>query len=129
MRLALLTLLLVVAVSGGFFSRIKEKTKEVFSNGHHFAQKLKNATKIGFQKFLMKTGLMKIRDKFRKVRDKALKLLQLTPEMLKSLKERLKKMTLFKRDKVQANGDTVTEINAKTKVDKVLYQADILLTP
>nr|CDJ84799.1 Peptidase M12A and Metridin ShK toxin domain containing protein [Haemonchus contortus] len=124
MRLILLTLLLAVAVSGGFLGNVKEQAKEVLGKESKFVQKLKS----GFQKFLDETGLSRIADKFKKVKDKIVKTLKLSPELLKSLKERLKNLRLFKRNRVQEVGDSVTEINAFNKVENDFYQADIALT-
>ncbi|XGW10932.1 hypothetical protein V3C99_012437 [Haemonchus contortus] len=124
MRLILLILLLAVAVSGGFLGNVKEQAKEVLGKESKFVQKLKS----GFQKFLDETGLSKIADKFKKVKEKIVKTLKLSPELLKSLKERLKNLRLFKRNRVQEVGDSVTEINAFNKVENDFYQADIALT-
>ncbi|VDO76204.1 unnamed protein product [Haemonchus placei] len=124
MRLILLTLLLAVAVSGDFHSNAEEQTKEVLKRESKFVQTLKT----GFKKFLDETGLSRIADKFKKVKDKIVKTLKLTPELLKSLKERLKNLRLFKRNRVQEVGDSVPEINAHNNVENDFYQADIALT-
>nr|CDJ84801.1 Peptidase M12A domain containing protein [Haemonchus contortus] len=124
MRLILLTLLLAVAVSGDFLRNVEEQPKEVLKRESNFVQKLKT----GFQKFLDETGLSRIADKFKKVKEKVVKTLKLSPELLKSLKERLKNLRLFKRNRIQEGGDSITEINAFNKVENDFYQADIALT-
>ncbi|PIO55730.1 hypothetical protein TELCIR_22883, partial [Teladorsagia circumcincta] len=139
MRLILLTLLLVVAVDGG----VLDKVKGVFTGEGSFGQKLKNATAVGFKKNLdprlhrtlltylqlfENTALFKIRDKIRSMKEKVLKTLELTPAMMKSLQERLKKLRPIKNDKVQEMGDTITEVNENSQVDQYLYQGDVVLT-
>ncbi|KAK6055819.1 astacin [Cooperia oncophora] len=121
MRLILLTLLLIAAVDGG----IIDKVKGAFSGEGSFGQKLKNATIVGFKKLLTalsrflyiklqlfeNTALFKIRDKIRSMKDKVLKTLELTPKMMKSLEERLKRLRPIKKDKVAEKGDSITEVN------------------
>ncbi|PIO66970.1 hypothetical protein TELCIR_11299, partial [Teladorsagia circumcincta] len=124
MRLLLLSLLLVVAVNGGIFDKIKE----VFTGQSSLGHKLKNATVVGFKKLFENTALFKIRDKIRSMKDKVLKTLELSPQMMKSLQERLKKLRPIKQDKVQEMGDTITEVNENSEVDQYLYQGDVVLT-
>ncbi|PIO58945.1 hypothetical protein TELCIR_19606 [Teladorsagia circumcincta] len=124
MRLILLTLLLVVAANGG----ILDKVKGVFTGEGSFGQKLKNATVVGFKKLFENTALFKIRDKIRSMKEKVLKTLELSPAMMKSLQERLKKLRPIKNDKVQQMGDTITEVNENSQVDQYLYQGDVVLT-
>ncbi|XGW10507.1 hypothetical protein V3C99_012194 [Haemonchus contortus] len=120
MRLILFTLLLVVAVNGGFLSKIKD----VFSGQGSIGQKLKNATIIGGQKIKNAT----INGFTKRVEGKILKTLRLTPELLKSLQERLKKWRPIKNDKVEEAGDSIEEINENSHVGEDLYQADMILT-
>ncbi|KAK5967528.1 Astacin [Trichostrongylus colubriformis] len=47
---------------------------------------------------------------------------------MKALWERLKKMRLFKRDKVNEKGDCIEEVNEKNNITGELYQVDMLLT-
>ncbi|PIO59129.1 astacin [Teladorsagia circumcincta] len=74
------------------------------------------------------TALFKIRDKIRSMKEKVLKTLELSPAMMKSLQERLKKLRPIKNDKVQEIGDTITEVNENSQVDQYLYQGDVVLT-
>ncbi|KAK6040239.1 astacin [Cooperia oncophora] len=124
MRLILLTLFLIAAVDGG----IVDKVKGVFSGEGSFGQKLKNATIVGFKKLFENTALFKIRDKIRSMKDKVLKTLELTPKMMKSLEERLKRLRPIKKDKVAEKGDSITEVNEYSQVGQDLYQSDMVLT-
>ncbi|KAK6055815.1 astacin [Cooperia oncophora] len=124
MRLILLTLFLIAAVDGG----IIDKVKGAFSGEGGFGQKLKNATIVGFKKLFENTALFKIRDKIRSMKDKVLKTLELTPKMMKSLEERLKRLRPIKKDKVAEKGDSITEVNEYSQVGKDLYQSDMVLT-
>ncbi|WKY02382.1 hypothetical protein Q1695_015992 [Nippostrongylus brasiliensis] len=127
MRLLFLVLLLAVVASGGFFKDLGSKVKGVFSGENSIGQKLKNATITGFHKVFNTTAVHKIREKLRKLKDKVAKTLKLTPEMMKSLKERLQKIRLIKTDKIKPKGDTIEEINSNAKVAEELFQGDILL--
>ncbi|KAK6018277.1 hypothetical protein OSTOST_16150 [Ostertagia ostertagi] len=124
MRLILLTLLLVLAVNGG----VLDKVKGVFTGEGSFGQKLKNATIVSFKKLFENTALFRINDKIRSMKEKVLKTLELSPAMMKSLQERLKKLRPFKNDKVHEMGDTITDVNKNSQVDQYLYQGDMLLT-
>ncbi|WKY02130.1 hypothetical protein Q1695_015834 [Nippostrongylus brasiliensis] len=93
MRLLFLVLLLTVVVSGGFIKDLGSKVKGVFSGENSIGQKLKNATITGFHKVFNTTAVHKIREKLRQLKDKVVKTLKLTPEMMKSLKERLQPKT------------------------------------
>ncbi|KAK6018276.1 astacin, partial [Ostertagia ostertagi] len=124
MRLILLTLLLVLAVNGG----VLDKVKGVFSGEGSFGQKLKNATIVSFKKLFENTALFRINDKIRSMKEKVLKTLELSPAMMKSLQERLKKLRPFKNDKLHEMGDTITDVNKNSQVDQYLYQGDMLLT-
>ncbi|WKY02380.1 hypothetical protein Q1695_015991 [Nippostrongylus brasiliensis] len=95
MRLLFLVLLLAVTASGGFFKDLGSKVKGVFSGENSIGQKLKNATITGFHKVFNTTAVHKIREKLRKLKDKVVKTLKLTPEMMKSLKERLQEKGQF----------------------------------
>ncbi|KAK5965859.1 Zinc metalloproteinase [Trichostrongylus colubriformis] len=57
-----------------------------------------------------------------------LKALHLSPAMMKSLAERLKKWRPFRRDRVRKNGDDINEINARSNVSRILYQGDMTLS-
>ncbi|KAK6035805.1 astacin [Cooperia oncophora] len=126
MRLILLTLFLIVAVDGG----IVDKVKGVFSGDGSFGQKLKNATIVGFKKLFENTALFKIRDKIRSMKEKVLKTLELTPQMMKSLQERLKRLRPIRKDKVAETNarDSITDVNEYSQVGKDLYQSDMVLT-
>ncbi|WKX99264.1 hypothetical protein Q1695_014277 [Nippostrongylus brasiliensis] len=130
MRLCLLILLLMaLCVSGGIFDGVGSKVKDLLSGGKTLGEKIKNATKKGFSKFLNVTRLVNIREKFDKLRDKIKKTLQLSPERLAALKEKLSKLKPMKREKVHEEGDSIEEINEKSEVDGLLFQSDIVLTP
>uniref|UniRef100_A0A0N4WUG7 Metalloendopeptidase n=1 Tax=Haemonchus placei TaxID=6290 RepID=A0A0N4WUG7_HAEPC len=73
-------------------------------------------------------SFLKIRDTFKRVEEKIVKTLRLTPELLKSLQERLKKWRPIKNDKVEEAGDSIEEINENSQVGEDLYQADMVLT-
>ncbi|VDL71828.1 unnamed protein product [Nippostrongylus brasiliensis] len=128
MRLLFLVLLLAVVANGGFFKDLGSKVKGVFSGENSIGQKLKNATITGFHMVFNNTAVQKIREKLRKLKDKVVKTLKLTPEMMKSLKERLQKIRFIKTDKIKPTGDTIEEINSNAKVAEDLFQGDILLT-
>ncbi|KAK6031527.1 hypothetical protein OSTOST_02319, partial [Ostertagia ostertagi] len=59
---------------------------------------------------------------------KVLKSLKLSPEMVKSLSERLEKLPKFPHDHINAKGDSITEINENSEVGEELFQSDIILT-
>lgn len=59
---------------------------------------------------------------------KVMKTLELSPEMLKSLKERLKLLRPIKQDKVKEEGDSISDINELNGVGQELFQSDIALT-
>ncbi|WKY04532.1 hypothetical protein Q1695_005500 [Nippostrongylus brasiliensis] len=130
MRLCLLILLLMaLCVSGDIFDGMGSKVKDLLSGGKTLGEKIKNATKKGFSKFLNVTRLANIREKFDKLRDKIKKTLELSPERLAALKEKLSKLKPMKREKVREEGDSIEEINQKSEVDGLLFQSDIVLTP
>ncbi|WKX99209.1 hypothetical protein Q1695_014243 [Nippostrongylus brasiliensis] len=130
MRLCLLILLLMaLCVSGGIFDGMGSKVKDLLSGGKTLGEKIKNATKKGFSKFLNVTRLVNIREKFDKLRDKIKKTLELSPERLAALKEKLSKLKPMRREKVREEGDSIEEINQKSEVDGLLFQSDIVLTP
>ncbi|PIO70010.1 hypothetical protein TELCIR_08152 [Teladorsagia circumcincta] len=110
MKIILLTLLLTVAVNGGFLDDLRSKVKNLF-RGELFSRTVLN-----------------IHDKFIHMQDKVLKSLKLSPEMVKSLRERLEKLPKFPHDHINKKGDSITEINEKSKVGEELFQSDIILT-
>ncbi|RCN46497.1 astacin [Ancylostoma caninum] len=121
MRLLLLTLLLVACVGAGIFGDLVSNVKGVFTGEDSLGTKLKNATVNAFRK-------LKLRERFRGMRSKILKTLKLTPNMLKSLKERLSKLRPTKQDHIKKEGDSINEINAKINATEHLFQSDIALT-
>ncbi|VDP07589.1 unnamed protein product [Heligmosomoides polygyrus] len=90
MRLILLLLLLAVAANGGVFDSLSKKVKGVFGGEGSFGEKLKNATIVGFRKLFNNTAVSGFRQRLKSMKAKVMKTLELSPEMLKSLKERLK---------------------------------------
>ncbi|KIH50646.1 hypothetical protein ANCDUO_19274 [Ancylostoma duodenale] len=70
---------------------------------------------------------IKLREKFSKIKDKAKKMLELTPKMMASLKEKLKKLRPRKYVKVHEEGDSIEEINQNNGVGAYLFQSDIVL--
>ncbi|KIH51850.1 hypothetical protein ANCDUO_18057 [Ancylostoma duodenale] len=121
MRLLFLTLLLAVCVGAGLLGNLGSKVKGVFSGENSLGAKLKNATINAFRK-------LKLHERFRGMRNKILKTLKLTPKMLKSLKERLKKLRPIKQDHIKKEGDSIDQINAKLSATEHLFQSDIALT-
>ncbi|VDO69909.1 unnamed protein product [Heligmosomoides polygyrus] len=128
MRLFLLLLLLVVAANGGIFDSISEKVKGVFGGEGSFGEKLKNATIVGFRKLFNNTAVSRFRQRLKSMQAKVMKTLELSPEMLKSLKERLKLLRPIKQDKVKEEGDSISDINELNGVGQELFQSDIALT-
>ncbi|EPB72165.1 astacin [Ancylostoma ceylanicum] len=120
MRLAFLFLLLVVCANAGIFDSLGAKIKSIFTGANGLGEKLKKALNV--------TCLVRVHEKLKKIKDKAMKALQLTPAMLKSLKERLKKLRPIKKDHFQEVGDSITEINEKSGIGELLYQGDMVLS-
>ncbi|VDL65819.1 unnamed protein product [Nippostrongylus brasiliensis] len=128
MKIIFLTLLLAVVVHGGLLDDIRTKIEEALGGDEHFFQRLKNATIVGAKKIANSAAMVKMRQKFNSVKDKMKKLLELTPKVLRSLKERLKKLRPIIRDKFTPNGDSIDEINQLDKASEDLYEGDIALT-
>ncbi|KIH62450.1 hypothetical protein ANCDUO_07265 [Ancylostoma duodenale] len=80
--------------------------KGVFGGEGSFVERVKNATGNGFGKILDRAGLRKIQEKISSMKGKIMKTLELSPEMLQSLKERLKKLRFIKVDKIKEEGDS-----------------------
>ncbi|EYC36909.1 hypothetical protein Y032_0844g2648 [Ancylostoma ceylanicum] len=121
MRLLFLTLLLISCVGAGFFGDLATNVKNVFTGEQSLGAKLKNATVNAFRK-------LKIGERFKGMGSKILKTLKLTPQMMKSLKERLSKLRPIKHDHIKKEGDSINEINAKVNATEHLFQSDIALT-
>ncbi|EPB69058.1 astacin [Ancylostoma ceylanicum] len=114
MRVLILVLLLAACASAGFFdTKLGEKIKNTWS-------KIKTV--------LDSNKLAAIRDKIHALRDKIKAKLALSPERKARLADLMKHIINFKRNHVHKQGDSIEEINRKTKIGKLLYQADIVLT-
>ncbi|VDL79958.1 unnamed protein product [Nippostrongylus brasiliensis] len=124
MRLILFVLLLALTVNGGFLDGFKN----LLGDGKNLGQKLKNATIVGFHKLFNNTAFLNVREKLKNLKAKVRKTLELTPELMKSLKERLKKLRLIKKDVINPAGDSVDEVNEHANIAEELFQGDIVLT-
>ncbi|KIH66683.1 astacin [Ancylostoma duodenale] len=115
MRVLILVLLLAACASAGFFdTKLGEKIKNTWS-------KIKTA-------MLDSKTLVAIRDKIHSLRDKIKAKLALSPERKARLANLMKHIINFKRNHVHKQGDSIEEINKKSKIRKLLYQGDIVLT-
>ncbi|RCN33538.1 astacin [Ancylostoma caninum] len=157
MRLILIVFVLVVCLDAGTTRSLSSNFWGLFGGGENLMGKIKNATANGIGKVIFvlgdyshftnvyssiivctyvyyyiqildKASLKKIHDKFLSMKEKILKTLQLSPKMLKSLNERLSKLRSIKRDKVNKQGDSISEINANAGSGQYLFQSDIVLT-
>ncbi|EPB80357.1 astacin [Ancylostoma ceylanicum] len=124
MRLILLTLLLAVCVSAGFFGDLGDKVKKIFGGEESVKDKLTS----GLKKIFTSPSFMKIREKLSKLKNKIKKTLELSPKMLESLKQRLAKLRPITHVQVNEMGDSIDEVNEKSEVSDFLYQGDIVLT-
>ncbi|ETN84126.1 astacin, partial [Necator americanus] len=112
MRIFFLCLLLVVGVDGGIFKDLIDK--------------IKGSIKTKLQKDLNVT--LNLYKKLKEYGSKVKNMLKLTPKMLKSLKEKLKKVRLIVRDKIAGDDGSIDEINEKSGVGEYLYQGDMILS-
>ncbi|KAK5975088.1 Astacin [Trichostrongylus colubriformis] len=102
----------------------------VVTGAKHVGATIKNATVVGYKKLTNNTALLKVRSKLRNMKEKVVKTLKQTPQRLKELMEKMKNMKawFFDRDKINPQGDTISEINNNTGISDDLYQRDIILT-
>ncbi|WKY02458.1 hypothetical protein Q1695_016040 [Nippostrongylus brasiliensis] len=128
MKIVFLTLILAVVVHGGFFDDFRKKVEGAFGGDGRFFQRLKNATIVGAKKLANSATLAKIHEKLNSVKDKMVKVLKLSPSVLRSLRERLKKLRPIQQDKITPNGDSIDEINQIDHASEDLYEGDIMLT-
>ncbi|KAK6740678.1 hypothetical protein RB195_008872 [Necator americanus] len=112
MRIFFLCLLLVVGVDGGIFKDLIDK--------------IKGSIKTKLQKDLNVT--LNLYKKLKEYGSKVKNMLKLTPKMLKSLKEKLKKVRLIVRDKIAGDDGSIDEINEKSGIGEYLYQGDMILS-
>ncbi|ETN83624.1 astacin [Necator americanus] len=113
MRLLFLLLLVAVCANCGIFDGFGQKIKDAFG-------KIKTA--------LNTTALNRIHEKFKKFGEKLRDKLTLSPERKARLHALLKRIVNIKKDHVSKDGDSIVEINHKSKVGELLFQSDIALT-
>ncbi|VDO37448.1 unnamed protein product [Heligmosomoides polygyrus] len=126
MRLALLVLLLIAVTNAGLLDSARGKAKEIFENGS-LGSKLKDAFRK-FKNILNNTSILQIREKFDGMKKKLIDKLTLSPEAKAAFEEKMKRFLNIKKDRVQAVGDSIDEINLNKNVSELLYQGDIVLT-
>ncbi|VDP17000.1 unnamed protein product [Heligmosomoides polygyrus] len=126
MRLALLVLLLVAVTNAGLLDSARGKVKEIFENGS-LGGKLKDAFRK-FKNILNNTSILQIREKFDGMKKKLMDKLTLSPEAKAAFEEKMKRLLSIKKDRIQAVGDSIDEINLNKNVSELLYQGDIVLT-
>ncbi|VDO27536.1 unnamed protein product, partial [Heligmosomoides polygyrus] len=77
---------------------------------------------------LNNTSILQIREKFDGMKKKLLDKLTLSPEAKAAFEEKMKRLLTIKKDRIQAIGDSIDEINLNRNVSELLYQGDIVLT-
>ncbi|WKY09015.1 hypothetical protein Q1695_001848 [Nippostrongylus brasiliensis] len=128
MRAFVILLLLCAIVSAGLFDINKSKLKEKFKA---LKGKLSEKVKTALDKLKEKfdtTALTDFREKLAGLKDKIRAKLTLTKEKLAEVAERLKMVKRKKIVQVQAEGDSIDDINSNAGVAEALYQSDIVLT-
>ncbi|VDP59067.1 unnamed protein product [Heligmosomoides polygyrus] len=126
MRIALLVLLFAVVVNAAFLDSAKGKVKGIFENGS-IGGKIKDAFRK-FKNVLNNTSILQIREKFDGVKKRLMDKLTLSPEARAAFEEKTKRLINIKKDRIQAVGDSIDEINLNANVGELLYQGDIVLT-
>ncbi|VDP17002.1 unnamed protein product [Heligmosomoides polygyrus] len=77
---------------------------------------------------LNNTSILQIREKFDGMKKKLMDKLTLSPEAKAAFEEKMKRLLSIKKDRIQAVGDSIGEINLNKNVSELLYQGDIVLT-
>ncbi|KAK6733625.1 hypothetical protein RB195_017401 [Necator americanus] len=77
---------------------------------------------------LDKEKVLAIHRKFEDVESEIEGQLKLSPARERNLRAKLKAVIAFKRKQVHSEGDNIDEINRRSKLGKLLYQGDIMLT-
>ncbi|WKY09011.1 hypothetical protein Q1695_001847 [Nippostrongylus brasiliensis] len=72
--------------------------------------------------------MVEFHQKLAQLKDKIKQKLTLTEKEKREVAKRLRMVKRTKVDKVQADGDSIDDINEKAEVGEVLYQSDIVLT-
>ncbi|KAK5973099.1 Zinc metalloproteinase [Trichostrongylus colubriformis] len=127
MRLIFLILLLFVAAGGlsegSLLSKVVSGVKKV-------GAKIKNVSIVGYGKLTNATSFLKLRSKLSNLKSKLVRTIKQTPQRVKALMEKLKNMRawFFDRDKINPEGDTITDINNNTGITDDVYQGDMVLT-
>ncbi|VDP13076.1 unnamed protein product [Heligmosomoides polygyrus] len=77
---------------------------------------------------LNNASVLQIREKFDGMKKKLIDKLTLSPEAKAAFEEKMKRLLNIKKDRIQAVGDSIDEINLNKNVSELLYQGDIVLT-
>ncbi|VDP20864.1 unnamed protein product [Heligmosomoides polygyrus] len=73
-------------------------------------------------------SVLQIREQFDGMKKKLMEKLKLSSEAKAAFEEKMKRLLNIKKDRIQAVGDSIDEINLNKNVSELLYQGDIVLT-
>ncbi|EYC03871.1 hypothetical protein Y032_0091g2469 [Ancylostoma ceylanicum] len=74
------------------------------------------------------THVLSFHERLAMIEDKIRRTLELTPRMIVSLNDRLAKLRPIRHVRVNEMGDSISEINEKSRIGDYLFQGDIVLT-
>ncbi|KIH61188.1 hypothetical protein ANCDUO_08550 [Ancylostoma duodenale] len=122
MRLAFSVLLLTMCISA--FRWPEYGANALHERNGHVGDEMNTL----FEKILNITNAFKVHKALAMLHAKIGKTLELSEEMMTSLYQRLKRLRPITHVQVNRMGDTITEINERSKIADFLFQGDIILT-